>query len=228
MKVSEDQNYIEVTKILLALLFGKNYLIRCKHDLDTIIWFCRLYSYWLWRSHSFASLWKTLSCCLQRCWQTLLLAWVTNTKSGVISSDPLLLSLTPLVCPHYTQSPGVLAAWVGHLYYLWSPSRDPRTPSGPVSVRRCHCWWPKVDGNSALSAKGHSQVSELLGTLEGWSLTFKPVHGTADTDWISILKYIILTLIQEHNVLSAHDWFTVSCTSHTHAAPQAAAGATNA
>lgn len=129
---------------------------------------------------------------------------------------------------HYTQSPGVLAAWVGHLYYLWSPSRDPRTPSGPVSVRRCHCWWPKVDGNSASSAKGHSQVSELLGTLEGWSLTFKPVHGTADTDWISILKYIILTLIQEHNVLSAHDWFTVSCTSHTHAAPQAAAGATNA
>lgn len=32
----------------------------------------------------------------------------------------------------------------------------------------CHCCWTKVDGNSASSAKGHFQVSELLGTLEGW------------------------------------------------------------
>lgn len=57
-------------------------------------------------------------------------------------------------------------------------------------------------------------------------MTFKPVHGAADIDWISILKHVILT--QDHNVLSAHDGFTVSCISHTHSAPQAAAGATNA
>lgn len=63
---------------------------------------------------------------------------------------------------------------------------------------------------------------------KGGSLTFKPVHGTADTDWISILKHVILTLIREHNVLSAHDGFTVSCISHTRTAPRAAAGATSA
>lgn len=73
-----------------------------------------------------------------------------------------------------------------------------------VIARSVSCWAPWKDG----------------------SLTFKPVLATADTDWISILKHVILTLIQEHNVLSAHDGFTVSCISHTHTAPQAGAGVT--
>lgn len=48
------------------------------------------------------------------------------------------------------------------------------------------------------------------------------MHGTAGTDWVSLLKHVILTFIQARHVLSAHNLVTVSCVS------QAAADVTNA
>lgn len=53
---------------------------------------------------------------------------------------------------------------------------------------------------------------------EDGSVTVRAVLGTAGTGWISLLKCVILTLIQEHNVLSAH---SVCSISHTRAAVDA-------